>query len=388
MRATLARKAGSDSKTIDSWFIDARKRIGWNSLRKKQFANKRLDIVDAATRFFVKEDAKRSLDSTVELEFAHILKSAKELYADRFEETKLATKLDIAVKDFTPTIKAQAREDRERRRREENALAATSYPSPQRSPSRSPEPHGLTPLEQDEDLATTHEAIAGQKRRSMSPGTEDEASDNRPTKRTRQVFYLDRPLETGTSTTGLPSPSPSHKCLRRSTSPPPATDATPLPTISRKRRLSDADSQGVPKRPRGLAVGPRMHAVSDPLPMSSALIEASSIDGWFNAHFGIPTPVVVDALDESEQLDVQVFNYSIEHSDSPSSVSEALSSASNSPPSAQDVPSLVPDRFAPDTLEISTNTFHYDELFADYEEPEIVFSGSGTSLSLTHLDRR
>ncbi|KAF5385403.1 hypothetical protein D9615_001302 [Tricholomella constricta] len=360
VRDAIAQKSGAARKDVDAWFIDARKRIGWNALRKRHFDNKRLNIVDAATRFFVQDDPNRPLDPTIESEFAGIQKAAKDLYADRFAETKLATKLDIAVKDLTPAMKVQAREDKERRRQEtgeweENALAASSYPSPQPSPGRSPEPIGMTPLEQDEDLASTHpEAIAGRKRRNL----------------TNARGKLDIP----SLTTGLPSPTPSSRGpLRGSASPPPATNLTPLPTISRKRRLSDADGQGAPKRPRGLPTGPRLHAVSDPLPMTSALFEASSMDDWFNIHFGIPNPVIVDALDTSQLLDVEVFKYSVADEETPSTAREPLSRASYSPQSVDnDVPDLIADEapFTPDGLEISTNTFDINELFTDYEELE------------------
>ncbi|KAG5640228.1 hypothetical protein DXG03_009767 [Asterophora parasitica] len=373
-RIAIAREVNSDAKSIDSWFIYARKRMGWNTLRKKHFANKRVDIVDAATRFFVQEDPRRPLDPTVELEFAGIKKCAKDLYADRFERSTLASKLDIAVKDLTPATQAQAREERERRRqearqREEDALAASAYPSPHRSPHRSPEHIGVVPLEQDEDLATTHpEGIAGRKRRSLSP-VEDDNSVDRSHKRTT--------LRTPLSTTGLPSPTPSsHQLLHRSPTPPPATDSTPLPIISRKRRLSDAGGQGVPKRPKNLPAGPRMQAVSDPLPMSGPSFEASSINDWFNAHFGILSPVVVDPLDTCDALDVEVFNYPPVDGDTSSSASQPLPQSSSLESADLAVPALVADD-SPFTqeLDISTNTFDIDDLFLDYEEPETQFSG-------------
>ncbi|KAF5385402.1 hypothetical protein D9615_001304 [Tricholomella constricta] len=375
IRIDIAREVGSDAKCIDSWFIDVRKRIGWNALRRQYFSNKRVDIVDAAMRFFVQEDERRPLDPLVESEFAGIKKSAKDLYADRFERSTLATKLDVAVKDLTPMTKAQARAEQARRRHEksqldEDVLAASSYPSPQRSPGRSPEHLGLVPLEEDEDLATTHlKAIAGRKRRSATPD-KDETFADRPYKRTR--------LGTPSPANGLPSPTPSsHEPLRRSISPPAASNSMPLPTISRKRRLSDADGQGAPKRPRNLPIGPRMQAVSDPLPIASALFEASSMNDWFNAHFGIPNPVVVDALDMGEALDLEVFDYSV-FADTPSTVSESLSRESCSPRSVgDDVPALMADEapFAAEALDISTNTFDINDLFLDYEEPEAQFLG-------------
>ncbi|KAF8078876.1 C-terminal domain of homeodomain 1-domain-containing protein [Lyophyllum atratum] len=366
-RISIALESSSDRKCVDAWFIETRKRIGWNKLRKQHFS-KRVDIVDAATRFFVREDEKRPVDPTVELEFAGLQKRVRDLYADRFVESTLATKLDVAVKDLTPVTKAQAHEKAQRlrleaRKGEEDALAASSYPSPQRSPGRSSEPVALAPLEEDEDLATTQsEAIAGRKRRSISPDGDKDSSADRPSKRTR--------LEVTSLPTGLPSPilSP-HEPLRRSISPTLALDSTTLPTISRKRRLSDADGHGAPKRPRNFPSGPRLQAVSAPLLMPNVQIGASSMDNWFNAHFGIPNPVVVDELDTSEPLDVQVFSYPMVAADTPL--------AGGPCDMDNDIPALVADEFsfATESLEISTNTYDINELFLDDDELDTVFSG-------------
>lgn len=84
--------------------------------------------------------------------------------------------------------------------------------------------------------------------------------------------------------------------------------------MSRKRRLSDADTQGAPKRPRNLPVGPRLHAVSDPLPMSSALVEASSFDDWFKVNFDLPSLTATeDELVPSGCLEVELFDCSTLH---------------------------------------------------------------------------
>jgi hypothetical protein len=76
---------------------------------------------------------------------------------------------------------------------------------------------------------------------------------------------------------------------------------------NRKRRLSDADSQPMPKRPRGLHVGPRLHAVSDPLPLSSPASEASKVDNWFQFNFDIPDAVIAEDLDPSTPVEVDFF---------------------------------------------------------------------------------
>jgi hypothetical protein len=88
---------------------------------------------------------------------------------------------------------------------------------------------------------------------------------------------------------------------------PPEAFVTSDPIRNRKRRLSDADSYPTPKRPRGLAVGPRPHAVSDPLPPSNGVSEALDLDNWFQFNFDIPDPVTAEDLDPSTPIEVELF---------------------------------------------------------------------------------
>jgi hypothetical protein len=76
--------------------------------------------------------------------------------------------------------------------------------------------------------------------------------------------------------------------------------------------LSDADFETyhAAKRPCNLLIRPPPHAISDPLPLSSALPGPSSIDDWFHHNFGIPNPVSVEAPDESVPVEIDFFNYS------------------------------------------------------------------------------
>ncbi|KAG6840906.1 hypothetical protein C0991_003248 [Blastosporella zonata] len=316
----IARKAKSDVKSVEAWFIDARGRIGWTTLRKTHFRNKQADIVDAATCFFVQLDEKRPLYATLELEFTQVEVAAKNLYADKFQETALVATLDVAVKDLTPEMKQQAQEEALKRRQ-----AASSYPSPLHSPERSPEPESVefSPLEQDVDLATTlPDAISRLKRRSSSPENDANTSTDRPAKRAR----LQTPPP---AATGLPSPTPlSHEPLRRkSPSHPPPINSTPLPTISRKRRLSDADGQGAAKRPCNLSARPRLQTVSDPLPMAtSSSFEIADMDNWFNTNFGSFSPATVDPFDDTLGLDLDFYTYS--DVDTPSTATGSLAAQS------------------------------------------------------------
>jgi hypothetical protein len=50
----------------------------------------------------------------------------------------------------------------------------------------------------------------------------------------------------------------------------PVITIEPTP-VTRKRRLSAADAEGRPKRPKGLPLAPRANIVSDPLPKSASM---------------------------------------------------------------------------------------------------------------------
>ncbi|KAG5722854.1 hypothetical protein E4T56_gene6014 [Termitomyces sp. T112] len=366
VRVNIARKAKSDVKSVEAWFVDARSRIGWNTLRKTHFGNRRADIVDAATRFFVQFDQKRPLGTTLEFEFAQMENSAKNLYAGKFGETTLAAKLDVVVKDLTPEMKIQAK-IRAREEELERQRAASSYPSPLHSPDRSPEPAEFPSLVQETELLSTPpDTLTRRKRRSLSPEGDDSASSSRAAKRAR----AESPPP---AATGLPSPTPSsHESLRRSVSPlPSSSDFIPLPTISRKRRLSESDGQGASKRPRGAPVASQSHVVPDPLPMppsTSFDSQVSDLDNWFNVQLGALDPVNVDPLYDTQGLDLAFYTYSTPDEDTPSLSAESISENLPPPQAIDYVPSLISDNALYNGLEISTKSFDYSAFFDQYEE--------------------
>ena len=157
IKTSIVLQTGASLKDIDNWFINVRKRIGWNKLRVKHYQNKRSRIVDAATRFF-KEVAQASHhpysrrisanDPTASYssEFKSIENRARNLYSDKSFETSLATKYDDTVRDLMPKtkVRAQSQEQHHRRvaksKRDKDLQRLSAYPSPERSPERSPEP--------------------------------------------------------------------------------------------------------------------------------------------------------------------------------------------------------------------------------------------------------
>ena len=149
-KATIAEESGSSLKDIDNWFINVRRRIGWNKLRSKHFENKRSLIVNAATRFF-KEVPQMLHASTApssgidpktnyESEFESIEKTARDLYPQKLFETPLATKLDESGTDLMSEARDRAQvECSEVQRGAEELQCLHAYPTPERSPERSPE---------------------------------------------------------------------------------------------------------------------------------------------------------------------------------------------------------------------------------------------------------
>ncbi|OAX43040.1 mating-type protein [Rhizopogon vinicolor AM-OR11-026] len=324
-KGSIAKSSGSSMNSVSAWFISARRRIGWTTICRKHFDNRRAETLDAAYRALVKEDPSIALPQTVFHDFIQMKAAAQDLYASTFTKSALAGDLDVVVKDMTEEDRLQleqekkehAQEEKKRReeekeiRRKQRALerqaqmaltAFASYPSPSHSRSPSPVPtleeSWTDESEDDEDVNPP--VLAGRKRRASSELTDSRQSPcmDRPMKRLRV-----KTPEAVVETPALPSPLSTTDGLDSSDEI--ETVAPPCPSgSSRKRRLSDGDSHSVPKRPRGVLVGPRVHAVSDPLPRPE-----SGIDDWFQTNFfEIPPPVENIGFDQSTPLDIEVFS--------------------------------------------------------------------------------
>ena len=79
-RDDISRRANWPRKDVDSWFTEARKRIGWSKIRKDFFSNKRADTVQAATAFFSGD--RHSLHPALESALVAMATQAKELCAE------------------------------------------------------------------------------------------------------------------------------------------------------------------------------------------------------------------------------------------------------------------------------------------------------------------
>ncbi|KAL1748965.1 hypothetical protein HDZ31DRAFT_59852 [Schizophyllum fasciatum] len=79
---TLARESQTSVREVASWFMAARKRIGWSLLRATRFGRSQIGIVEAASRFWPERDVTDPLPLDLELRFAEIDTNARSLYAD------------------------------------------------------------------------------------------------------------------------------------------------------------------------------------------------------------------------------------------------------------------------------------------------------------------
>ena len=321
-KATIAEQSGSSPKDIDNWFINVRRRIGWNKLRSKHFENKRSLIVKAATRFFKEVpqalhssnapssgiDPKTNYDS----EFESIENTARDLYPQKLFETPLATKIDESGRDLTSEAKDHAQvECNEDQRGAEELQRLYAYPTPERSPERSPEASAsFLPIQ---DIFPT----SSRKRRNFdrdSPDIDD--CRDEPPKRCRYIFLFSIfnfnvridsfffRLDSNQLPVTRQTIHQKDDCIIF----PPLIPVV-APSGKRKRRLSDAGYDGTPKRPHNALAIPRLQTVSDPFPLANPIMsELSETQSDQTISDSIPSPVSVESLDGT-QVEVDFYNF-------------------------------------------------------------------------------
>ncbi|KAG2156648.1 homeodomain protein 1 [Suillus bovinus] len=325
-KANIVSSSGCFTNSVSAWFISARRRIGWTTICRKHFNNCRADTVDAAYRALIKEDPSRVLAPAIFHDFQQMKAATQDLYASTFTRSALAGDLDVRRTDFDWNGRRKERAQEEKTRREEEKkmrriqraldrqaqkarIAFASYPSPRHSRSPSPVPtlEACTDESEDEEDFIPP-VLAGRKRRAS---VSSESTDH------RQSLCADRPMKRLRSSAKVPTSFANDSALPSPPSSSGGLDGTDEVQIiapqqssgsSRKRRLSDADAHVVPKLPRDLHLGPRIHAVSDPLPKASIALE-SNIDDWFQTNFfEIPGPVENVGFDQFTPIDIEVFN--------------------------------------------------------------------------------
>ncbi|KAF8445585.1 C-terminal domain of homeodomain 1-domain-containing protein [Boletus edulis BED1] len=345
VKAQMAATSSCQISSINSWFINTRRRIGWTTLCREHFSNCRADMIDAAYRALVEEDPQRALSPELRHSFVAMRVAVEDLYSSTLTRSTFAGDLDTMIKAMTKENGKFAEVGKCCQVKQANftKVVQDSYPSPDPSITSSPVPTLSDSLtvesEEDEDVAPL--VIAGSKRRRSSIGPVDHPSSitSRPIKRLRA---------SATSQTCLPSPPSSTDGIDESShhsSPVLPHAHSTLPETNRvfpspKRCLSDADATGIPKCPHGSMATPHLQSVSGPSP--SNMENELSIDDWFNANFdalfAIPPPVHATEPDFTAGWEVELFkDYSI-----PGNPKYATK-CSPTPAACMPVPSDLPD---------------------------------------------
>ncbi|KIO08615.1 hypothetical protein M404DRAFT_997538 [Pisolithus tinctorius Marx 270] len=308
-KACVANTHRCSQNSVNTWFINARRRIGWTSLCREQFHNCRTDALDAAYRALIRPDPARPLPTATIQAFAAIKANAEGLYSSMVGRSTHAKDLD-APADVTEYGGQTLAEDNARQgicgkeaeahTHRENWRSETTYPSPFSSP---PPPASAIPTlvpslsdeSDDEDQDVAPPALAGRKRRMSLSGNQCATHTERP----KRLCVC-------------PFPTPS---IDASEPPSPSLEAQASCVLprSRKRRLSEGVRRNIPNRPHGLPVTPRAQVVSDPLPRT--ISNESDIENWFQTNFrtlfDLPAPVECPDLDPSAQWEVLFGGYSI-----------------------------------------------------------------------------
>ncbi|KXN88769.1 Mating-type protein beta1-1 [Leucoagaricus sp. SymC.cos] len=136
VRDDISRRASWNRKDVDAWFTEARKRIGWNEIRKKYFNNKRADTVEKATRFFRSHD--KPCDPSLAHAFINMELSVQELYVEPFERTKLSRASGSSGKQDDPSLTTKGFYSVATHRGSPTLSSLGVYPPSPISPSASP----------------------------------------------------------------------------------------------------------------------------------------------------------------------------------------------------------------------------------------------------------
>jgi hypothetical protein len=185
VKASLTQRYNCSLSAINSWFVNARRRMGWTALCRDYFNNCRADALDAACRALVKEDPNRQLPANIIHAFISVKVAAEELYSSTLTKSALASDLDTVVKDMSDQEGVPGNEQKcsepdgamelskvsDVDPRNEKLTEQNCYASPDHSPSSSVPAldESLTDeSEGDEDILPP--TLAGRKRRFSSSG--------------------------------------------------------------------------------------------------------------------------------------------------------------------------------------------------------------------------
>ncbi|KAI3622535.1 homeodomain mating-type protein HD1.1 [Moniliophthora roreri] len=357
-RDVISLQSGASRKTIDNWFIDVRKRIGWNAV-KKQYFKERKEMVLAARLHFGHEVDESELPKkrkepeqaqSLGLAFAGIEAKALELYGGRLRPSDFVEKLAGQVKTLTPEIK----EEVEKEKREESLKRRRVGHKREVSSSSSISDEAVV------QAVPTPAPVAGQKRRADSDEQEVESSSKK-----RQ-----RPEEPAAEDRRSPSPSPAATLSDNDSSAPSLSSSQPEPGAKKRRLVSDSDaSPRAAKRSR--MAQPIGRAASVPITLPTPKFP---IEEWFTRINPPPT---------AEQWPENGANFTFGTTEYYSDIETLLSDGSDSglstgpsTPAASGSSELPNVGIAPSDTTLSTSMSYDKTLNPTCYLPEIIFTAT------------
>ncbi|KAH8835488.1 hypothetical protein DL96DRAFT_1702467 [Flagelloscypha sp. PMI_526] len=301
----LSKASGLSVATLKSWFSQARTQIGWSALRMTRYGGSKTKICEAAAVYA----EQGCLTSPHALEFLRIEQAAQKIFSPEEErQSKLLDFFEDCVLPLDRTLAAQVQDEKARSKavgkvhlRKAQELLKTQrsdlqlhgthsayrHPGTGRfNPAPEPLPHRKMSVESNDfidpdDIPTI--SVLG--RRSLN---DDDDNDEGPTRkrsrttpapkcfsrppsssRRRRLDQRQVSRQASPADTLVGAPSPAATLIGTPEPPSPLAlekDQVPEP-ISKKRRLSESDSHGFPKRHcigYGIVAGPRLQAVSSP----------------------------------------------------------------------------------------------------------------------------
>lgn len=209
VKTSLAQQHNVSLSAVNSWFVSARRRMGWTALCRDYFNNCRADALDAACRALVNEDPNRPLPPDVIHAFIGVKVAAEGLYSSNLTKSVLAGELDVVVRDMVDqdSILLGRRKHCEVKEVVEFPEASgvgslnqklvpqDYYPSPDSSCSFSPAPPPLDEsLTDDSEEEVTPPILAGRKRRLSCSEPSYPTISAISTKRMKHLRYVGSPL--------------------------------------------------------------------------------------------------------------------------------------------------------------------------------------------------
>lgn len=313
----LVRNTGASLQTINSWFVNFRRRIGWTSTLKHRFNSNRHLMVDCAHRVFVAEDPDRPVSAEVREEFYRIKARLSSIRESQGQESDLAKTVDKFVEEVVNDEPAKRGHKRKRRQSSSTeslltSSASSTYCDNAASPiaqplslpmNSSPNSHDLMPVASNINYSKKQRYVRAPHRKKLVNIVNSVSSATNSSESSSMLTADLLPVFTETKVANLEGwlASTSRVSEERD------TPDRPPSRMSRKRRLSSSDVDEEQPSKRVCSTLESRNLFSQPNLSSEA--NADCLQKLFSLDFSLPENVVVNQKVPGSISKVDTFNY-------------------------------------------------------------------------------